>query len=155
MESWTKVIGQAASGPEGGRRPTGGPDASANADPEVVARTKRRRLTKAYKLKVLDTVAELRERGNGAVGAYLREEGLYYSSIRRWEQQRSEGQLTARSRGRREKGRDRLLAENKKLRRQLEQLEKRLAKTEMIVDLQKKLSMLMEDPDAEERNDSK
>jgi hypothetical protein len=112
-------------------------------------------LTTAYKLKVLDAVSELRERGNGAVGAYLREEGLYYSSIRRWEQQRSEGQLTTRNRGRREKDRDKLLAENKRLRRQLEKLEKRLSKTEMIVELQKKLSLLMEDPDAEERNDAK
>lgn len=155
MASSKKEAGQAASGTEGGRRPTAGPDASADADSEVVARTKRRRLTTAYKLKVLDAVSELRERGNGAVGAYLREEGLYYSSIRRWEQQRSDGQLTTRNRGRREKDRDKLLAENKRLRRQLEQLEKRLSKTEMIVELQKKLSLLMEDPDAEERNDAK
>lgn len=152
MVAEKKGLGQAAAGTEGGRRPTGVPAANAHADPEVIAQPKRRRFTAAYKLKVLDTVGELRQRGNGALGAYLREEGLYYSSVRKWEQQRSEGQLTARSRGPREKSRDSLLAENKKLRRQLEQMQKRLAKTEMIVDLQKKLSTLMETADDAERS---
>jgi hypothetical protein len=138
------VVGQAATGPEGGRRLTGGPVANAETDPEVVARPKRRRLSVAYKLKVLDTVAALRERGSGAVGAYLRKEGLYYSSVRSWERLRSKGLLTSQSRGRREKSRDSLVAENKQLRRQLEQMQKRLAKTDIIVDLQKKLSSLME-----------
>lgn len=147
-----KMLGQAAAGTEGGRRPTGGPAANAHADPEVVAQPKRRRFTTAYKLKVLDTAVELRQHGNGALGAYLRKEGLYYSSVRKWEQQRQKGQLTTRTRGRREKKRDSLLAENKKLRRQLEQMQKRLAKTEMIVDLQKKLSTLMETAADAERN---
>jgi len=51
---------------------------------EVVARPVRRRHTVAYKLKVLETVAALRAEGNGAVGAYLRREGLYYSSVQFW-----------------------------------------------------------------------
>jgi hypothetical protein len=104
----------------------------------------------AYKLKVLDTVASVRERGNGAVGAYLRTEGLYYSSVKKWERQRSAGQLTSQNRGPREKSREALLAENKQLRRQLEQAKKRLAKTELIVDLQKKLSTLVETHSADE-----
>jgi len=147
------VLGQAvAAGTEGGRRPSGGPAATAGAasDPEVVARATRRRLTVGYKLKVLDTVASLRERGNGAVGAYLRKEGLYYSSVKKWERQQSAGQLTSQSRGPREKSREALLAENKQLRRQLEQAKNRLAKTELIVDLQKKLSTLMETHSADE-----
>lgn len=132
-------------GTEGGRRPTGVPTGSAAAvDPEVVARPKRRRLSVAYKLKVLDTVSVLRGQAQGAVGAYLRKEGLYYSSVRSWERQRSQGLLTARNRGPRERSREALLAENKHLRRKLEHTEARLAKTEMIVDLQKKLSRFME-----------
>ncbi len=110
MVSEKKGQGQAAAGTEGGRRPTGVPAANAHADPEVIAQLKRRRFTTAYKLKVLDTVAELRHRGNGALGAYLRKEGLYYSSVSKWEHQRSKGQLTASTRGRREKSRDSLLA---------------------------------------------
>jgi hypothetical protein len=42
------------------------------------------------------------------------------------------------------KKRDALLAENNRLRRKLTQVEKRLAKTEMIVDLQKKLSAILD-----------
>lgn len=145
MVAQKSVVGQAAAGTKGGRRPTGGPAAaSAPADPEVVARTTRRRLSIAYKLKVLDTMSALRERGRGAVGAYLRKEGLYYSSVHSWERQRSQGLLTARGRGPKEKSREAILAENKQLRRKLEQTQKRLARTEMIVDLQKKLSAFME-----------
>lgn len=141
------VVGQAVgAGTEGGRRPTGGPAPTAGAtpNPEVVAHATRRRLTVAYKLKVLDAVAGLRERGNGAVGAYLRKEGLYYSSVKKWEHQQSAGQLTSQSRGRHEKSREALLAENKQLRRQIDGLKNRLSKTELVVDLQKKLSLLME-----------
>lgn len=135
----------ASAGTQGGRRPTGGPaDASAAADPEVVARPTRRRLTVAYKLKVLDTVATLRERGNGAVGAYLRKEGLYYSSISSWERHRSQGLLTSTRRGAKEKSREALQSEVRQLRRKLEKSQKQLAKTEMIVELQKKLSAFME-----------
>ena len=57
---------------------------------EVVGRP-RRRHTLAYKLKVLETVAELRNQGKGAIGAYLRSEGLYYSTIRAWQRQQDEG----------------------------------------------------------------
>lgn len=112
-------------------------------DPEVVARPTRRNHTVAYKIKVLETVAALRGEGNGAVGAYLRKEGLYYSNVRSWLSLQEKGQLTASSRGPKEENRDTLLAENKNLRRQLEQVEKRLARTEMIVDIQKKLSAIL------------
>ena len=130
---------------EGGRRPTG-----VNGIPmqktssEVLPPTKRRRLTTAYKIKVVNNVASLKSEGKGVVGAYLRSEGLYYSSVSRWAREISKGQLTTRNRGRQEKSHDALLAENKKLRRQLAQAHQKLEKTEMIVDLQKKLSSLME-----------
>jgi transposase len=111
---------------------------------EVEARAKRRRHTLAYKLKVLETVAGLRSQGNGAIGAYLRREGLYYSSVRKWEQLHSEGKLTSSGRGAKQKSRENLLAENKRLRRQNEQLENRLKKTELIVELQKKLAQALQ-----------
>jgi len=140
-----------AIGTEGGRRPTGVPSAAALASsPEVVAQPKRRRHTLGYKLKVLETVAALRSEGHGAVGAYLRKEGLYYSSVRNWERQHSQGRLTSTRRGSKDKSREDLLAENKRLRRKQEQLEKRLKKTELIVELQKKLSEAMEQASREE-----
>lgn len=111
---------------------------------EVVARAKRRPHTLAYKLKVLETVAALRSQGHGAIGAYLRKEGLYYSSVRKWERRHEQGKLTLHARGTKQKSREELLAENKRLRRKAEQLEKRLKKTELIVELQKKLSEVLQ-----------
>ena len=110
---------------------------------EVVGRP-RRRHTLAYKLKVLETVAELRNQGKGAIGAYLRSEGLYYSTIRAWQRQQDEGKLTSGDRSFKKTSREELLAENKRLRRQNEQLEKRLQRTELIVELQKKLSQVLQ-----------
>jgi transposase len=145
MESLKLHVAPELAGTEGGRRPTVVPaDGSARPDSEVVPRATRRYLTVAYKLKVLETVAALREQGQGAVGAYLRKEGLYYSSIRSWERLRGQGLLTSTQKGPKEKNRDAILAENKQLRRKLEQAQKRLAKTELIVELQKKLSAIMD-----------
>jgi hypothetical protein len=145
MEPLKLQVTTGSAGTEGGRRPTdGAADAGSRPNPEVVPKAARRYLTVAYKLRVLDTVAQLREQGQGAVGAYLRKEGLYYSSLRTWEKQRDQGLLTRTTKGPREKSHDALLAENKQLRRELEKTKKRLAKTELIVDLQKKLSAIME-----------
>lgn len=101
---------------------------------------------------VLETVAALRSEGHGAIGAYLRKEGLYYSSVRTWERQQSQGRLSSTRRGSKEKSREELLAEIKRLRRKQEQLEKRLKKTELIVELQKKLSEVMEQESREEND---
>jgi len=157
MESF-KVHSSEGSGVlEEGRRPTGGtPGTPAKPDPEVAPRPKRRYLTVAYKLKVLDTVAALREQGSGEIGAYLRQEGLYYSSISSWQKLRDQGLLRPSRNGGRKKDSDALVKENKQLRRKLARLEEKLAKTEMIVDLQKKLSAIldMEPPSTAGRSDA-
>lgn len=157
MESLNLHVTPGTAGTEGGRRPTVVPaDAPAKPDPEVVVRPHRRNLTVAYKLKVLETVETLKEQGEGTIGAYLRKEGLYYSSIRYWARLRDNGLLTGTSKGPKGNNRDVLLAENKQLRRQLEQTKKRLAKTEMIIELQKKLSAIMgiDDPTNTGRSDA-
>lgn len=142
-----------STGTKGGRRPTGVPvEAQQAQDPEVVARPSRRRLTVAYKLKVLDIVSSLRSQGNGAIGAYLRKEGLYYSSIRSWAHLREKGTLVAKRSGSAAKSRETLVTEIKKLRRALEHTQKRLRKTELIVELQKKISAMM---DLDDENNSK
>ena len=138
MESLKLQVIPGLSGTEEGQRPTVVPDnAPTKPDPEVIVRPHRRNLTVRYKLKVLETVAVLREQGQGAVGAYLRKEGLYFSSIRYWERLRDQGLLTSTQRGPKEKNHDAILAENKQLRRKLDQSQKRLAKTELIIELQK------------------
>jgi hypothetical protein len=131
---------------EGGRRPTGVSGlVNDKSDPEVIARITRRRLTNSYKLKILNHVESLRQEGNGAIGAYLRKEGIYYSMVHNWSKQRDQGLLPGRSKANAsEKSRDSIMAENKQLRRKLEQTEKRLHKAELLVELQKKLSILME-----------
>jgi hypothetical protein len=133
-------------GTEGGRRPTGVPAGVDTPDPEVISRISRRRLTNSYKLKVLKQVDSLREAGNGAIGGYLRTEGIYYSMVHKWSKQREQGLLEVGrdSANTHEKARDAIIAENKQLRRKLEQTEKRLHKTELLVELQKKLSAFME-----------
>jgi hypothetical protein len=142
-----KQLASTSAGTEGGRlRPTGVPaEVNDKPDPEVVVQMTRRRINNSYKLKVLNHVDSLRDDGNGAIGAYLRKEGLYYSMVHNWSKQRDEGLLRGHSNANsREKNRDAILAENKQLRRKLEQTEKRLHKTELLVELQKKLSAFME-----------
>jgi transposase len=142
----TKQHAATSAGTEGGRRPTGVPaETNHKPDPEVVARITRRRLTTSYKLKVLKQVDNLRHEGNGAIGAYLRKEGLYYSMVHNWGKQRDQGLFSShRNSTTHEKNRDAIIAENKQLRRKLEQTEKKLHKTELLVELQKKLSAFIE-----------
>ena len=129
---------------EGGRRPTEQATGVTPPDPEVLPRKKRRNHTAAYKIKVVETVATLRAEGHGKVGAFLRREGLYHSMVKKWERQVDEGTLLTTSRGPNRRTLQSLIEENKQLRRKLERTEERLAKTELIVDLQKKLSSILD-----------
>ena len=129
---------------EGGRRPTGVTGVETKiSDVEVVVHKRRRNLTVGYKIRVIETVAELKANGGGSVGSYLRKEGLYYSSVQKWMQQHERGELTATKSGGKSKNRAVLQAEIHRLRRQLESTEKKLKKTELIVELQKKLSLIL------------
>jgi transposase len=129
---------------EEGRRPTEQATGVTPPDPEVLPMKKRRNLTVAYKIKIVETITALRKENHGGVGAFLRKEGLYHSMVKKWEQQVNEGTLIATSRGPKQKSRLALLEENKQLRRQLERIEQRLERTEMIVELQKKLSSILD-----------
>jgi transposase len=113
-------------------------------DPEVIP-TKRRRLSIAYKIKVIETVGRLREEGEtGSIGEYLRKEGLYYSSVTDWERKYDKGTLTPSHTGPTEKSREELQDEIKRLRRKLDQTEKKLGRTQLLVEIQKKLSSILE-----------
>jgi transposase-like protein len=96
-------------------------------------------------------VSELKAQGSGSVGAFLRKEGLYYSIVYKWAQQQETGHLAGRKTGPKEKSRELLQSELNQLRRKLDQTEKKLKKTELIVELQKKLSSFLE-LDQAERN---
>ncbi len=107
-------------------------------DPEVVARAKRRRFSAAYKLRIVQEVDACTQ--HGQIGELLRREGLYSSHLSKWRQQRDAGRLFEKKRGRQA---DPVAAENAKLRRENARLRKALAKAELIIDVQKKLSEVL------------
>src|SRR5438876_1327435 len=89
LESLTGVRG-AAAGTEGARRATGvsagepvaGAISETPPDPEVSDRPKRRRFTAEYKRKILKQADACTRPGE--LGALLRREGVYSSSVNAW-----------------------------------------------------------------------
>lgn len=119
-------------------------EGAAGSDPEVVAQGPRRRnYTAAYKLRVLLEAEALAGKGGGELGAFLRKEGIYSSHLSQWRRQKAQGLLGERKRGKGGKDRDALVKENLQLKRRLAAAEKRAAQAEFLVDLQKKISLLM------------
>ena len=118
-------------------------------NPEVLARAKRRSYTGEYKQKVLAEADAAR--GSGEIGAVLRRHGLYSSHLTKWRQERKSGileGLAPQKRGPKSKANP-LTAENQKLQRDNERLTDRLRKAEIIIDVQKKVAMLLGIPIAE------
>jgi transposase-like protein len=118
-------------------------------NPEVLARAKRRTYTGDYKQQVLAEADAARE--SGEIGAVLRRHGLYSSHLAKWRQERKSGileGLAPQKRGPKSKTNP-LTAENQKLRRDNERLTDRLRKAEIIIDVQKKVAMLLGIPIAE------
>ncbi len=113
-------------------------------NPEVSERTPFRRYTAKYKLKVLREVDRCQKPGE--VGALLRREGLYSSLLSSWRRQREAGQLdglAGKKRGNKGTARDKLVAENKRLRRETQRLARKLRQAEVVIDIQKKASELL------------
>ncbi len=124
----------------------GNSEGTKGSDPEVVAQGPRRRnYTAAYKLRVLAQAEALAGRGGGELGAFLRKEGIYSSHLSQWRKQKAKGLLGLgeRKRGKSGKDRDALAKEVLHLKRRLAASEKRAAQAEFLVDLQKKISLLM------------
>lgn len=107
-------------------------------DPEVVPKAKRRVFTTAYKLRILSQADRCGKPGE--VGALLRGEGLYSSYLTTWRRQRANGELGSRKRGRPS---DPSAKELARLRTENVRLAARLEKAEAIIEVQKKLSVLL------------
>jgi transposase-like protein len=108
-------------------------------DPEVPEKPTRRRFTAEYKLRILHLADACNE--PGSVGALLRREGLYSSHLTMWRRQRERGALDGlkpKKRGRKADERNPLLPEVERLRKENEQLTKRLKQAELIIEVQKK-----------------
>ncbi len=120
-------------------------DRPAAPDPEVperLERARRRQFTVGYKLRIL-TEADA-ARTTGEIGALLRREGLYSSHLAAWRRQREEGilnALTPRRRGRPTSSPEQ--RELARLRHENEWLEQRLAAAEAVIEIQKKVSLLL------------
>lgn len=128
---------------EGARRATGVSDISTPKkdapDSEVKVPIKRPRHTENFKQEVVFQVAELRKTG-GEIGSYLRSKGLYWGTIKKWENKLKSGNKIMSS-GSKEK----VLTEKVKvLEKELERTRKKLERSELIIEFQKKISRLLE-----------
>ena len=110
-------------------------------NPEVVPKAKRRRFSAEYKLRILAEADVCTNRGD--IGALLRREGLYSSHLDKWRLQRQRGVLHALAPQKRGPKVDPQAVEIAKLRRENERLQARLQQAETIIDVQKKLSLLL------------
>jgi transposase len=114
-------------------------------DPEVTPKAKRRSFSAAYKRKILAEVDAAA--GTGGIGEILRREGIYSSTLTGWRNEREAAVDTAFSQKRGpEPKHNPLTAENEKLRRRNQRLEEELRKAEIIIDVQKKVAMLLGRP---------
>jgi transposase len=117
----------------------------ASPDPEVperLERARRRQFTVGYKLRIL-TEADA-ARTTGEIGSLLRREGLYSSHLAAWRRQRDEGILSALTP--RRSGRPTSTPEQRELaqlRLEHERLVLRLAAAEAVIEIQKKVSLLL------------
>jgi transposase len=94
----------------------------------------RRSFDTAYKLRVLSAYDACETSGDR--GALLRKEGLYHARIAAWKHQLNHSKLNQGKKKLKALRKDHLVREN-------EQLKKKLAQAEAIIDLQKKVSELL------------
>ena len=113
-------------------------------DPEVVATAKRRTFSKAEKLRILAAADACAAPGD--IGALLRREGIYSSHLATWRKQRQlsgQTQLVEGKRGPKVNpaaAQDRMVQQ---LQNEVARLRGKLAKADLIIDVQKKLSTLL------------
>src|SRR5688500_10367997 len=108
---------------------------------EVPARAKRRTYSASYKARILAEYDQLDAAGRGAL---LRREGLYSSHISTWRALRDQGALTALAAAPGRPPADPLERENVRLQRENARLQKELATARHVIEVQGKLSALLE-----------
>ena len=136
----------------GGPERSGGPPGLAprpgkDSDPEVNAKAVRRSFSAKYKAWILDRVDSLKE--SGQIGRFLRQEGLYSSHLVKWRKQRESGNLSgshSQRRGRKVREKRKAEEELGHLREENRRLKKKLEQAEAIIEIQKKISTLLELP---------
>ncbi|WUH89757.1 hypothetical protein OG900_06140 [Streptomyces sp. NBC_00433] len=114
------------------------------AGPDPAARPKRRTLSPEYKLRI---VAEYDAAPHSEKGAVLRRERLYHSRVKEWRAARDAGALEKLVDKRTSPARPKRPAagaENERLRRQVERLEKEPARNKAALEVMGKASALLE-----------
>ena len=112
-----------------------------HADPEVPERATRRIYTPQYKLRILAEYDRLDRDGKGSL---LRREGLYTSLISEWRKQRDQGALQGLAAGPGRPSADARDQELARLRRENARLQADLSKAHKVIEVQGKLSSLLE-----------
>lgn len=111
---------------------------------EVLARAERRKFSLEYKLRILREVDKCTRPGE--LGAILRREGLYSSTLSNWRRARARGDLVGpgmRKRGPKARPVDEGAKRIMKLERENRRLKRRLERAEAVIDVQKKVSALL------------
>ena len=114
---------------------------SALPDPEVRPKAKRRHFTAEYKKRILDEADACQTATQR--GALVRREGLYSSHLTFWRRQRAQGILDGLAPKKRGVKSDPLVVEIAQLRSDKKRLEQQLERAEMIIEVQKKISLLL------------
>jgi transposase-like protein len=116
----------------------------ASASPELSDRPRRRTFTAQDKLRILAETD--RAADTGGIGAVLRREGLYSSTLTDWRRQRNAGAFSALAPGKRGPKTaepNPLAAELALVQRDNSRLQRRLTRAEAIIDRQKKVAELL------------
>jgi transposase-like protein len=138
---------------QGARRASGGFPARGDSerkravDPEVPAKARRRQFAAEYKRRIVREADAARDAGE--IGALLRREGLYSSHLNTWRCQGERGELAGLSpkrRGRKVKAVNPLVKRVVELERDKRRLERKLKQAELLLEIQKKASQLLEIP---------
>jgi transposase len=140
-------------GTDGARRATSVPTSPAPAETEVLAKAQRRRFSAGYKRRIVREAD--RCVGPGDIGALLRREGLYSSLLATWRAARDRGELEGlmpKKRGPKVNApdpRDRQLLEQM---RETARWKNRAERAEALVEVQKKLAILLGTPLDDEKS---
>ena len=110
-------------------------------DPQVIARPTRRRFSVADKLRILREADACTQ--HGQLGALLRREGIYSSTLASFRKQQEEGKLLAKNDPLRATRRKAQEAQRQRDHRKMQALEKENRTLKALVELQKKVADLM------------
>ena len=119
-------------------------DKKISKNPEVIEKASRRRFTAEYKRRIAIEAEACTQPGE--IGALLRREGLYSSVVQRWRRQLREEPLSSskKSSSAASPAQPSAAKVNASLKRENERLKERLRQAELIIDVQKKVSEMMQ-----------